>query len=156
MSYHPPKPRERAAVRRFALVARALDKEGTSLEGEASQFGRDPGSVYEDVNWLIGPRHALEGVRCNGTDDATTLADLKLAIKRTRLSLPRLRRLIERRLKRIEALVKEAESITDHFDLCLACKGKKGAKLGPGDKWWDCGVCNGRGVFHEDQRGSRR
>ena len=104
--------------------------------------------------------HALEGVRTNGWEKATTIYDVVKKLSEY------VDELIEHK-KEIDAAVKLANkeilkitnSIMSKYKTCPQCKGEKGekhpAQAGSGQRWgcWeDCRLCHGVGLVNKEAR----
>lgn len=91
---------------------------------------------------------AVEGVRCNGRQEANTVRDAFKAITGFADLVSKMSNettLLAIRLQKIKA---KAEHVMRHLKDCPDCKGRKGTgRNGGTPPWEDCGSCNGAGMI---------
>jgi hypothetical protein len=147
MAYDPPRGRELAAINQIIKLVERIEETQSALTHAASQVLNDA----DNVHWCITERHALDGVRTNGTGHLTSLATIMLGVRRIRKRHAGLKRDIARELRRLDALLAAAEKIVGPFTLCSECKGEGGREgvvrsIGSITRWHDCAACAGRGL----------
>lgn len=91
--------------------------------------------------------HAIEGVRCNGTQELNTVWDIVKCLEELKRDMVKA---IDRAEETI-GLIKDADKIIKNsLALCGKCGGTKGKWEKSGqiiNYWEDCTECHGRGAF---------
>lgn len=150
MSYDPPTGPEKAV----AILANRIYKRLDKSEPLGSPFM---------IGISVG--HALEGVRCNGTERLTTVIDCIDSLEEHSKDMIEHVKAVAARKIEIDAALKKLkdELVKRGLKPCPKCRGpydswydgchtkgqkvKTGASSGPMYRWEDCDKCNGRGLI---------
>lgn len=158
MSDYPPVGKELEVLKFINKKAKIINK--LEQDYERIQFEDDVHSFKrrDNLHWGITEGHALEGVRCNGTQDTTTLADIILGSRRILDVIPKRKREAVKCFDKLKKILTEIIDLSKDFIICPQCKGEKGKQISlaniPGyvsyaSKWEDCNKCNGRGILEK-------
>lgn len=101
-------------------------------------------SIENDVGF------ALDGLRCNGTEEPTTLIDLIMKVEKYADAISAECTSYSNRLQNhLSSISKNRDSILaefhKRFKICTSCNGSKGTGNSGNLTWKDCSVCNGKG-----------
>ena len=144
MSDYPPKGDEKRALSVIAGICARIDKLAGELED--CGWGLKADGWDNDVDWTLFPKSALEGVRTNGVERTSTLANFLLTCDAARERKAEIIRVSSGFCELLDKMVE----ICEMFDLCPVCKGNCGVldlEPGCGREWEDCEHCAGRGVL---------
>ena len=148
---YPPKGKEKNALLIIQRVGREIDRLGSDLESLCSGLPWNDDSLDDDIDWLITPAHALEGVRTNEREQTTTLAAFAVNVRRLRLRSRQLDDVVTQLKNALRNIIK----VCSAFKVCTSCKGRRGEWEGeprkPDSYWDDCQRCKGRGILEVEK-----
>lgn len=97
-----------------------------------------------------GGAFTMLGVRCNGTQEPTTVVDAQRDITGFRNRVRRHVDFMAKALTRLDALVDRADNAMRDLVTCPQCKGTKGSGDSGHGTWTDCSLCSGAGMVPND------
>ena len=155
MMYSKPKGKELVALRRIRKLVSEIEAAQGNLHFASDEILDDRYDGEYDIrisSWKTTSGFALDGVRTNGLERLTSIANFIIAVRRMRRNRASVQRNIDKALRKADRLLATLERIVAPFKLCEVCEGRKGKYI-PRQKgqtiikrWHDCTSCDGRGV----------
>ncbi len=151
---YPPKGEEKKALKIIQRICRRIDELESGLESMWYHLPKESRLADDfDLDWIITPTHALQGIRRNEEQQTTTLAAFLANTCRLLLYSEH----IDAAAEQMKTALRDLVKVCGAFKLCPSCKGKRGEWQGGAKRagwdsyWYDCKECVGRGVLEVEK-----